>query len=545
MSLPGRFDLGGQNPYLSLDETDLTYQDINAFLDAAQCNAVRFGAGGHVGDGWAFPSETSAWTSLGGALVWRHYGNTPGGDECVRTREAARRLRETNVQHVSVNIDPFREADLLNYAADGTNPYIAGSGIRRLPWDMNGIAGYVAWVTDMLANHLAVHPETTFLTTFQVWNEPHTDAFWEQEDILAPPWISPDRPILTAKAAYAWLVYKTGKAVHAAIPGSTVILAGMIPSWIKPVLKVLDAICEVTGEDRRSLYDMVDLHLFGHPDQVEVMSGRVPYDTMTDKIAEAREAQGIPTKPFAYLENACYSGTPQYCTWPEGVETWTEYPTKTQEQHARDVLKRLAYPPANEIGWTLWAYLSDTRPQYAPGTPPPAGKPYDQFFFYTGLWVRDPSAPKLAYWSVQKLGQWFARVDWRQLALLDIGVPYVKVITAPNENGHTSFLAWWDFYHETDPPATRTVQIPVGGIVGAMDLAPCLPIDPATGLYRSSGGTVVEATDFPTTRVSVPGGLVSVVLDHNPWTGMPAQWGTGNIFHTSTGMGDMWDRGGR
>ncbi len=425
--LDGPIPLGFLDPFLLQKSTTPTlgiYQDFGLAY-------TRFGAGGQ----W------------GGALRWDMVNNFPQPYLPAQTDAAF--MTGIGAQSL-ITIDPINKTDLATCGGGDTSA-------PRYPCDE---AAYISYVK----NGVNAVKSTTKL--FQVHNEPMGAYYWN------------DTP-----ANYARLVKTTSDAIHSVCSDCKVALGGMTPSYLSSVLTALD---QQTGSATASaaLYDIVDTHLFGVADMTTSVQNQFAYFDEKDILAQIQsllQQHSAGSKPIWITETSSYDGQP---VAPNGGGT---FPLVSEEQQARDLVKRLLYPLVHGASVVLWSQTEDTDPATPGGF---GGYGTNNFFNHTGV-LTYTGQKKLSYWTYQQLAQWMNKVKWSQLAEATPlqGGSNVHVITAPDSLGRTAAVVWWDFYREGGGDST-TVKIQMSSNVGQAAVTTLVAA-------RSSGASVNVGTDFP------------------------------------------------
>lgn len=445
----GPLPVGFLDPFLLQKSTLPTLQMYQDFGFAY----TRFGAGGQ----W------------GGALRWDMVNNF--SSPYLPAQTDAGYMTGLGVKSL-INIDPINKVDLATCGDRTTDA-------PRYPCDDQA---FVQYVKDGVT---AVKSTTKY---FQIHNEPMGAYYWND-----------------TAANYAKFVKLTSDAIHSVCSDCTVALGGMTPTYLSSVLTSLD---QQTGSAAASaaLYDIVDTHIFGVADQTTTFQNQIPYFEEKDMIAQIRgilQQHAAGSKPIWITETSSYDGQP---VAPNGSGT---FPVCTEEQQARDLVKRLLYPLANGAKVVLWSQTEDTDPATPGGF---AGFGTNNFFNHTGV-LTYTGAKKLSYWTYYQLAQWMKRVQWSKIAEATPlqGGSNVHVITAPDSLGRTAAVVWWDFYREGGGDST-TVKVQLSSGVTQAQVSTLVAA-------RSNGTSVNVSTDFPARVYTTDAGnVLTFKIGRNPVT---------------------------
>ena len=238
----------------------------------------------------------------------------------------------------------------------------------------------------------------------------------------------------------------TYKAVKEACPQCEVLMGGMsgggiplIEAFYRPVLT------ELKGE----YIDIFDYHWYGNA-RGDYRGSKPVYEA----IRKALDENGFTETDIWITETGTYSGSPQ---------RWEE---QTEEDQARDVVKRYVYPLSYGVKKVFWAWGLMEGFKHNNG-----------FFDHTGF-IYDGEYPddlgkgnkKLSYYTFKKMTETLEGCDWDCIETLEesdlciFRVMKNKNVNAnKNENGSPVYIVWRDYFHLSTPYVPeRIVTLNVG-----------------------------------------------------------------------------------
>jgi hypothetical protein len=260
----------------------------------------------------------TTWVRMGGVAVWNLIEEQPGSgvyDYSV-TDAVIQKANDLNLMLV-LTFDPQHLLD-------------KGACQKALPHDMNAYKAFLgAFVERYDGDGFEDAPRSPVVQYWQIGNEPDNETVGGEK----VSWN--DTP-----ENYAFLLKESAEVIHEADPGAAVLMAGMVDgqngfdNFYEAVFRALDTF----GGGPH--FDIFDVHWFSdilENNHYKVLNGVV------DTIKGAFEAHGYEDISIWATEVATYSGT------PDG------YPTRTEDEQARDLARMLLHYRALNIEKIFWA----------------------------------------------------------------------------------------------------------------------------------------------------------------------------------------------
>lgn len=260
----------------------------------------------------------TTWVRMGGVAVWNLVEEQPGSgvyDYSV-TDAVIQKASDLNLMLV-LTFDPQHLLD-------------EGACQKALPSDMDAYKAFLrAFVERYDGDGFEDAPRSPVVQYWQIGNEPDNETLEGKKTSWN------DTP-----ENYAVLVKESAEAIHEADPGAVVLMAGMVggqdgfDNFYEAVFSALDAF----GGGPH--FDIFDVHWFSdifENNHYKVLNGVV------DTIKGAFEAHGYEDISIWATEVATYSGTPD------------KYPTRTEDEQARDLARMLLHYRTLNIEKVFWA----------------------------------------------------------------------------------------------------------------------------------------------------------------------------------------------
>ncbi len=327
------------------------------------------------------PALNVRWVRMGGLAAWNLVEPNPGSG-IYNFSQPDQIIAEAANLNLSL---------LLTFAHRNDND--PGASIKALPTDMNAYKAFVrAFVERYDGDGVDDAPASPVVRYWQVGNEPDN----VDENGVRVEWN--DTP-----ENYALFLNETTTVIREANPGAVVLIAGLaqgrrgLNDFYEPMFVALD------GYGAGPRFDIFDVHWFGQTATNDYMG----LDNVMLDIRTMLEALGYGGTAIWVTETATYSDTP------------VGLPTQTEQEHARDLAKRLIHYRGLGAEKVFWTPLTEFHNWN--------GEP-NSYFDNTGL-INNPlndgnSSKKKAYYTCQFLA---SKIDG---AVVAVDSPFMQLVAS-------------------------------------------------------------------------------------------------------------------